>query len=230
MNYEIIGNNMQALKVILNNGEKVYADSAKLVSKSSNVIMTPRLVGGIVGALERKMTGASGFLTEFEATSDQGDVSVSDLLPGKVYVVKLGSGEEFIAEHNAFLAAESSVKFTISTVGIGAAFFGGAGLILQKFEGPGNVFIHVVGDIIEYNLDGTKPLEIEPGHIAGFSPSLKYKITFVDNIKTMMLGGVGLFLAKFEGNGKVIAHSVSRLKFSREMYLEGYEQVQHNQK
>ncbi|MGC8586541.1 MAG: TIGR00266 family protein [Candidatus Micrarchaeia archaeon] len=224
MNYEILGNNMQAVKITLNPGEKIFTDSGKLVSKSGNVKMDPRLVGGIVGAIERKATGATGMLTEFTAIDSPGSVTVSGVMPGKVYVVKLNPGEQFIAEHRAFLVAESTVKFTISTVSIGAAFFGGAGLILQKFVGPGSVFMHVTGDLIEYNLDGSEPLEIDPGHVAGFDVSLKYKITFVDNIKTMMFGGVGIFLAKFEGKGRVVAHSVSSLKLSSEIYLEGKEQ------
>lgn len=159
-------------------------------------------------------------LTEF--TSDSaGTLAVSGVMPGKVKEIVLGDGEAFIAEHFAFLAAEESVKFTMQSVGIGAAFFGGTGLLLQRFEGPGTVFIHVVGDVIEYDLDGTKSLQVDPGHIAGFSSSLRYSIKLVDNVKTAMFGGVGLFLAKFTGSGSIILHSVSRYKLSSELYLEG---------
>ncbi|EQD55643.1 protein containing DUF124 [mine drainage metagenome] len=212
---------MQAVRISLDPGEKVYSDSGKLVSKSKSIVMEPRLVGGLVGAIERKVTGATGFLTEFVAKDAAGTMTVSGVLPGKIYQLALGEGEDFIAEHYAFIAADETVKFTMQTVGIGGAFFGGAGLILQKFVGPGNVFLHITGDVVEYNVTDDNPLEIDPGHIAGFDSSLKYKITFVDNIRTAMFGGVGLFLAKFEGNGKVVAHSVSRLKMASEIYLQG---------
>ncbi|MGC8495592.1 MAG: TIGR00266 family protein [Candidatus Micrarchaeia archaeon] len=230
MQYEILGNDMQAVRVTLNPGEKIYSDSGKLISKRGNVVMTPRLVGGLLKAVERKATGATGMLTEFEAQNDVGYVSFGGVLPGKIFVVKLGQGEEFIAEHDAFLAAESSVNFSFTPVSIGAAFFGGAGWFLQRFEGPGTVFMHVVGDIIEHNLDGITPLEIDPGHVAGFDASLKYKITFVDNVRTMMFGGVGVFLAKFEGKGKVIAHTVSRLKLASDIYTEGLAQMPQNKR
>ncbi len=221
MRYEIIGGSMQALRITLEPGEKIYSDSGKLISKSKTIKMTPRLAGGLVGAIERKMTGATAMVTEFEADGAEGNASMSGVIPGKIYMVNLNEGEEFVAEHYAFVAAQESVKFSIETVGIGAAFFGGAGLVLQKFVGPGAVFIHVTGDILEYDLDGSNPLEIDPGHIAGFDSSLKYKITFVDNIRTAMFGGVGLFLAKFEGRGKVVAHSVSRFKLASELYAQG---------
>ncbi len=216
---------MQAVRFDLVPGEKIYADSGKLVSKSSNIKMTPRLAGGLIKAIERKVTGASALLTEFEAEGGNGYVTVAGVIPGKVYQVKLEKGEMLVAEDYAFIAAEESVQFSIATVGIGPAFFGGAGLVLQKLVGPGNVFLLGVGDIVEYNVTEDNPLEIDPGHIAAFDDSLKYKITFVDNIRTAMFGGVGLFLAKFEGTGKVIAHSVSRYKLSSELYLQGFQQT-----
>ena len=61
---------MQAVRISLDAGEKIYSDSGKLVSKSRSVVMTPRMVGGIVGAIERKVTGATGFLTEFTAKEE----------------------------------------------------------------------------------------------------------------------------------------------------------------
>ena len=72
-----------------------------------------------------------------------------------------------------------------------------------------------------HTLDGTTPLEVDPRHIAGFDEGIDYKITFVDNIKSALFGGIGLFLAKFEGKGRVITHSVSRYKLSSEIYQEG---------
>ncbi len=229
MKYEILGNNMQSVRITLDEGERIFSDSGKLVSKSSNIKMTPRMVGGILGAIERKSTGSSALLTEFESSSGTGNVSVAGILPGKIVAIQLGEGEEFFAEHDAFLAAQDSIKFTLHTVGISSALFGGAGLILQKFSGPGNVFIHVAGDITEYNLDGTYEFEIDPGHIAGFDSSLTYKIKFVDNIKTAMFGGVGLFLAVFSGKGRVITHTVSRFKLASEIYTEGLQQAKKSQ-
>ncbi len=226
MKYNIIGGSMQILKFDLGPGEKVYSDSGKLISKSDSIKMTPRMAGGLVSSIERKITGATALLTEFEAVKGAGTVSLGGVIPGKIVAVDLEEKQEFSAEHFAFIGSTESVKFSIQTVGIGAAFFGGAGLILQRFIGPGTVFLHLSGDAIVYDVTPDNPLEIDPGHIAGFDTQLKYKITFVDNVRTAMFGGVGLFLAKFEGKGKVIAHSVSRYKLSSELYLEGKQNTQ----
>ncbi len=224
MNYEIVGSNMQSLKIELAEGEKVLADSGTLVSKSHGIVMVPRMAGGLGGFIAREITGATGLLTEFGAKGGPGHVSLAGIYPGKVFVVNLSEGETFVAERKAFLACDTSVKFTVQMMSVGAMWFGGAGIVMQKFVGPGKAFIHVVGDIIEYDVTDDKPIEIDPGHVAGYDGSLQYKVTFVDNIRTAMFGGVGLFLAKFNGTGKVITHSVSRQKLATQIYLDGLSQ------
>jgi uncharacterized protein (TIGR00266 family) len=224
MKYNIVGENMQTLNVDLQGNDKIYADAGKLVSKTQTVKMVPRMRGGIVGAIVRDAEGASAFLTEYQSTSGVGTVALAGSLPGKIVPITLVEGQTFIAEHAAFIAAEDSVKLTLQLVKISAAMFGGAGFILQKFEGPGTVFIHIIGNVVEYNIDEDNPLEIDPGHIAGFDSNLKYEITFVDNIRSMMFGGMGVFLAKFEGKGRVLAHAVSRYKLALELYQLGIQQ------
>jgi uncharacterized protein (TIGR00266 family) len=225
MDYEIAGDNFQSLKIILDAGEAVHADSGKLISKDENVIMTPRVMGGIVGMLERKAVGASALLTEFRAHDKGGHMEIAGVFPGKIMSIPLKEGEKFIAEHDAFLMHTDGMKFTITTVSIGAAFFGGAGLLLQEFTGPGTVFIHTAGDNIVYNLDGDRAIELEPGHIAAFDYGISYKIRFVDNIRTALWGGTGLFLATFSGKGRVITHSISRYKLAATIYNEGLKQA-----
>lgn len=227
VDFEIVGHDMQLLKLKLKKGERIYSDSGKLVSKSETVSMTPRLVGGVMGAIERKVVGASGLLTSFEA-KDDGFVSVAGVYPGKVLPIGLRAGESFVAESNSFLAADDTVSYSLQPVNLGAAFFGGAGFVLQKLVGPGYVYIHVIGDVIEHDLDGTQSLEIDPGHVAGFDPGIQYKVRFVDNIRTAMFGGVGLFLATFSGKGRVFCHSVSPLKLSADIVSQAKTKKQQN--
>ena len=224
MDYKVEGR--QILSVVLKAGEKIYADPGKLVGKSASIRMTPKMTGGIMQAISRKMAGTAMMLTEFEAVGEPGILSLAGVLPGKVEAITLGDGEQFVAEHFAFLAAEGNINFTVEAVSIGAAFFGGAGLILQRFKGPGTIFIQVVGDTIEYELDGTKDMEVDPGHIAGFDSALTYHIRFIDNIRSILFAKEGIFLATFKGKGKLMLHSVSRFKLSSTIFKEGEEETQ----
>ncbi len=220
MKYDIIGSNMQHLKITLEEGEKIYADSGTLVSKDVNVVMTPRMAGGVVSALERKATGTTALLTEFEAKNGQGEVAVAGVFPGKVFQITLGEGESFVVEQHSFLAADTTVKYSIRMMNISAAVFGGVGFYLQELVGPGNIFLHIVGDVIIHNINDQHQTEVEPGHVAAFDPTVKYEVRFVDNARTAMFGGVGLFLATFKGQGRLITHSVSRFKLSSEIYAD----------
>ncbi len=211
MKYEIVGEDMQTLHVDLNKGEKFYANPGHFVRKDNGITMSARAVGGATGGLVRAFTGTGIFLAEFSADTD-GEVALAGILPGKVLSFELEEGEEILVEHFAYLASDTG-NVEIQTVSLGAAFFGGAGLFLQKHKGPGKVFIHVIGRAIETDLDGNTEVQIEPGHIAAFQPSLQYDIKYVGNLRAAVLGGAGLFFANFTGKGKVICHSASRFAF-----------------
>ncbi len=221
MKYEIIGADLQSLKIDLGVNEAVYADSGTLISKAETVIMTPKMVGGLMGLLKREATGATGFLTEFRAKEGPGHMQVAGVFPGKIVPIDLGPNDKFVAERSAFLCAEETVKFNIHITNFAAGMFGGTGFVLQEFAGPGRVYIHVTGDMIEHDLDGTTAVEVDPTHVAGFDGTLSYKIRFVDNINTAMFGGVGLFLATYTGKGRLITQTISRYKLAAEIYAEG---------
>ncbi len=135
--------------------------------------------------------------------------------------IDIVEGSKFITERKAFLVREESVKFGIYVANMAEGMFGGTGFVLQEFTGPGRIHIHVTGDVIEHNLDGTNTVEVDPSHVAGFDGTLEYKVRFVDNVKTAMFGGVGLFLATFSGKGRLITQTISPYKLAAEIYSEG---------
>ncbi|BCS90965.1 MAG: hypothetical protein ARM1_0422 [Candidatus Micrarchaeota archaeon] len=221
MRYNISGTTVQYLNIELDPGESVYCDTGYLVSKSASVVMSPRLVGGILGAIKREITGATGFLTVFEAKGDRGLLTVSNDLPGKIIAIELNEGESIVLEDRAFLLATSNVSFNTQRVSLSAAFFTNTGLFLQKFNGPGVVFAHIVGDLIEHDLKEGDEIQIDPGHLAGFTPSLSYTVSTVGNIRSALFGGVGIFLMSFRGNGKLLLHSISRYKLTADILGSG---------
>jgi uncharacterized protein (AIM24 family) len=59
---------------------------------------------------------------------------------------------------------------------LGAGFFGGEGFFLQKITGPGSVFLELAGEITEYNLKEGQTLQVDPGYIGAFDPTVTYDI------------------------------------------------------
>ena len=117
-----------------------------------------------------------------------------------------------ICQKDSFLCAALGTKIGIEfKKKLGVGLFGGEGFILQKLEGDGMAFIHAGGTIIERRLNGEKVL-VDTGCIVAFESGINYNIEKAGNLKSMVFGGEGLFLATLQGTGRIWLQS---LPFSR---------------
>ena len=122
----------------------------------------------------------------------------------------LATGQEMIAQKDAFMFAESSVTMAMHfRKKLGAGLFGGEGFIMQKLTGPGKAFLELDGDITEYTLKEGQVLKVEPGHVGAFEPTVNFDVTMVKGVTNMIFGGEGLFLAQLTGPGKVWLQSMT---------------------
>ena len=121
-------------------------------------------------------------------------------------------GNNFTCQKDAFLCAALGTKVSVAfNKKIGAGLFGSEGFILQKLEGDGRAFVHAGGTVIKKELNGGV-LKVDTGCIVGFTDGIEYDIQRAGNLKSMVLGGEGLFLATLRGTGTVYLQS---LPFSR---------------
>ncbi|MCB0000394.1 MAG: AIM24 family protein, partial [Anaerolineales bacterium] len=117
-----------------------------------------------------------------------------------------------LCQKDAFLAAALGTEISVAfNKRLGAGLFGGEGFILQRLRGDGMVFIHAGGTIVEKRLNNEKLL-VDTGCIAAFESTISYDIERAGNMKSMLFGGEGLFLATLQGTGRVWIQS---LPFSR---------------
>ena len=72
-------------------------------------------------------------------------------------------------------------------------------------------FIHVGGTVINRELNG-ETLRVDTGCLAAFTSGIDYDIERSGNLKSMVFGGEGLFVATLRGTGTVYLQS---LPFSR---------------
>jgi uncharacterized protein (AIM24 family) len=107
------------------------------------------------------------------------------------------------------MCAESSIKLEMHfRKRLGSGFFGGEGFILQKVTGPGKVFFEIPGEVRAYTLQQGQMLQVDPGHIAAFDPTVQYDITSVKGVSNVLFSGEGLFLARLTGPGRVWLQSL----------------------
>jgi uncharacterized protein (AIM24 family) len=117
-------------------------------------------------------------------------------------------GNTLIAQKDSFLCAALGTKVSITfNQRIGSGFFGGEGFILEKLQGDGLAFVHAGGTIVEKYLNN-ETLRIDTGCIVAFEPTLSYDIQRAGNLKSMVFGGEGLFLATMRGTGRVWIQSM----------------------
>lgn len=223
MKYEIIGGNLQFVKIYIAPGEEIYAEAGKMMFKSDNVIMETKIKGQtpkdfFKDVLTKTLAGESIFMTYFKVIDKEGYVAFAGDFPGKIQAIELKPGISFIAQRDAFICAQNTVGFGITfQKKVGAAFFGGEGFILEKFTGPGIVFIHAGGDFYEVELKENEKIHIDTGCIVGFEETVDYDVEFVNDIKTAIFGGEGLFLATLKGPGKIILQSLTLARLRKEL-------------
>jgi uncharacterized protein (TIGR00266 family) len=217
------GDNLQVARLRLKPGQEVYAEAGKMVYKTPSVVWETRMSGQtlgekLIGALKRKLSGESLFLTYFRATGSNAEAGFAGDYPGRLQAYDLAPGQSILVQRDSFICAQTSVQFSIALVKkIGAGLFGGEGFILQKLTGPGTAFIHGGGDFIEFNLAAGEVLQVDTGCIVAFDESVEYDIQFVGGIKTAIFGGEGLFLATLRGPGRVVVQSLTLEKLRREL-------------
>jgi len=210
MNYTITGDNLQFANVEIAPGEMVYAEAGAMAYMTGNISMMARARGGLLKGLKRSLTGETFFVTEFTAAGGPGVIGFSGDAPGKIMAIDLRGGKQFLLQKAAFLVAEAAVDLDIAfQQKLGAALFGGEGLIIQKATGEGTIFINACGDLVEKTLGQGELMRVSTAHVVGWEPSVAYDIASVPGIKTALFGGEGLFVTTLRGPGRVILQSMT---------------------
>jgi uncharacterized protein (TIGR00266 family) len=223
IDYEIFGDDMQIVEVELDPGETVIAEAGAMNYMEDGIEFeammgdgsTPN--SGILGTLlnvgKRVLTRESIFMTHFtNRGTGKRRVSFAAPYPGKIISYDLSKTGRLICQKDAFLCAALGTRVGIAfQKRFGAGLFGGEGFILQELSGDGLAFLHAGGTVIEKNL-ANETLRIDTGCIVAFEPTISYDIQRAGNLKSMVFGGEGLFLATLRGTGRVLLQS---LPFSR---------------
>jgi uncharacterized protein (TIGR00266 family) len=226
VDYKIFGDDMQFVEVELDPSEAAVAEAGGMMYMDDGIQMetifgdgSPSsgagLLGALVGAGKRLLTGESLFMTVFmNAATDKRRVAFGAPYAGKILPLKLGDiGGELIAQKDSFLAAAKGVSIGIAfQKRLGVGLFGGEGFIMQRLQGDGLVFIHAGGTLYERTLAPGELLKVDTGCIVAFQPTVNYDIQLQRSIKSALFGGEGLFFATLRGPGRIWLQS---LPFSR---------------
>jgi uncharacterized protein (TIGR00266 family) len=221
IDFQIHGDDMQFVEVELDPSEAVVAEAGGMMFMEDSIQMetifgdgsqqSSGLMGALLGAGKRLLTGESLFMTVFKNVGvGKKKIAFGAPYPGKIIPIHLKElGGELLAQKDSFLCAAKGVSVGIAfTKRLGAGFFGGEGFILERLQGDGFLFIHAGGTIYKRELKPGETLRVDTGCLVAFQPSVDYDIQYVGNIKSALFGGEGLFFATLRGPGQVWLQSL----------------------
>ena len=224
LDFQIVGDDMQLVEIELDPRETVIAEAGAMNYMEEDITFEAKLgdgsqpdtglMGKLLGAGKRMLTGESIFMTHFtNGGAAKRKVAFAAPFPGKIVPMDLAQlGGELLCQKDSFLCAAFGIGVGIAfTQRLGTGFFGGEGFILQRLQGDGMAFVHASGTIVKRELRG-ETLRVDTGCLVAFTPGVEYSIERAGNLKSMFFGGEGMFLATLRGSGTVWLQS---LPFSR---------------
>jgi uncharacterized protein (TIGR00266 family) len=224
VDYKIIGDDMQIVEIGLDPGETVVAEAGAMNYMDDGITFEAKMgdgsqagdgiIGKLMGAGKRMVTGESVFMTHFTNTgSGKKSAAFAAPYPGKIIPIDMAKiNGELLCQKDAFLCAAHGTEIGIAfTKRFGTGFFGGEGFILQRLRGDGMAFIHAGGTVLKKILNNNT-IRVDSGCLVAFNAGIDYSIESAGSLKSMFFGGEGFFLATLRGTGVVLLQS---LPFSR---------------
>jgi uncharacterized protein (TIGR00266 family) len=221
IDYQIHGDAMQFVEIELDPMEAAVAEAGGMMYMQDGIELETifgdgsqqqrGLLGALMGAGKRLLTGESMFMTVFQNRGQEKKrVAFGAPYPGKIIPVHLAEiGGELWAQKDSFLCAAKGVSLGIAfNKRIGTGFFGGEGFIMQRLQGDGWAFLNAGGNIHERVLAPGEVLRVDTGCVVAFQPTVDFDIQYVGKIKSALFGGEGMFFAILRGPGRIWLQSL----------------------
>lgn len=205
MKHEITGGNtFPLLKIYLDHGENVKAESGAMVAMTRDLALTGKMDGGFMQAVGRMFSGESFFLQNISAENGPGWALLAAPMPGEIVAVPVTAGKPWLVQKNGFLAGTPGIEVSAKVQSIGRGFFSGEGFFIVGIGGEGTVFLSTYGSIYTMDIPANETLLIDNGHLVAWESSMKYEIAKgASSWTSSVTSGEGL-ACRFYGPGRVL--------------------------
>jgi uncharacterized protein (AIM24 family) len=214
MHYSIDGTVAHSVKLEPTAAETAWASKGTIIAHTDGIEWDVRMPGGVTSAFKRALSGEGVALAHIRSVSAGQSIILGANAVGHLMEWSLAAQGPVYTTRGAFLAAwGDGIEISVAVAKrAGAAFFGGAGLVLQRVEGDGTVLIHGSGDFRQIELAPGEELRVSTGHLAAFSDSVDYSIESVGSVRKTLFGKEGFFMARLRGPGTVLLRSLKPAK------------------
>ena len=164
IDFEIFGEEMQFVEVVLDPGEAAIAEAGAffymdpgikmetIFGDGSHQAQQQGFMGKLMQGAKRVLTNESLFMTIYgNGAQARQKVAFAAPYPGKIIPVDLRQHDGvLLCQKDSFLCAAKGISVGIAwNKKVGAGLFGGEGFILQKLEGQGLAFVHACGSVVQ---------------------------------------------------------------------------------
>ena len=214
MKYDIVGNNLPAAVLTLEQGETIISEVGGRTWSKGSITTETKAEGGAKKSLGRAFSGESLFMSRYTAEGPA-EIGFASSFAGRIVARELAAGESLVCQKSAFLCATAGVELAVHfQKKLGAGFFGGEGFIMQRVTGPGIVFLEIDGHCQEYDLAAGEEVVCDTGVLALMDATCQMDIRVVKGLKNKLLGGEGLIDTVVTGPGKVYLQTMSISKLA----------------
>ena len=214
-NYAITGEESQVITVKLNSGEQCKGEPGSMMFLTSGISQN----ASCEGCLERLCSGENCCVLNFTNTGNEpGFAALTPNFPtSKVVPVNLSDPNvngSLIAQQGAFMASCGNVGIKIS---LDCNFLrcccGGLGMVRQKIEGDGTVFLAGTGTMVQKVLQPGETILVDTNCVMAFAESCKLDLRRAGGVLGILGGGEGFFNTTLTGPGLVIIQSMNETVF-----------------
>jgi uncharacterized protein (TIGR00266 family) len=203
------------LKVELESGESISAESGAMVTMTSNIEIQTSAKGGLLSSLKRSVLGGESFFQNtFTCREGKGVVTFGPSYVGDVEHIALSG--EWLVQSGSYLCSTPGLNIDTKFQGM-KGFVSGESLFFLRITGQGDLFISSFGAIHPVELQPGEEIKVDTGNLVAFQQGITYGVEKVGGIKSTMLSGEGLVL-RMKGPGKLYIQTRSPASFAGWLY------------
>ncbi|WP_341281474.1 TIGR00266 family protein [Paenibacillus sp. FSL H8-0537] len=192
------------LKVLLERGETIKAESGAMVSMSPNLELKGTLDGGIMRGLGRMLSGEKFFFQELSATRGPGEALLASAAIGDIESIELDGSYKLYVQKDGFLAGTPGIEVNTKMQNLAKGFLSGEGFFIVEISGKGTVFLSSYGTIHAVQLAAGEEVIIDNGHLVAWPDYMDYRIEkAASGWLSSITSGEGV-VCRFRGEGVVL--------------------------
>lgn len=208
MKYQIICEGaFPMVKINLERGEKIKAESGAMVAMEDTVKVEGKIEGGILKGIGRMFAGENFFFQQLSANNGAGEVLLSTVTPGGIKALELDGTKSLRLQKDGFLAASDSITVDTKMQNLTKGFFSGEGFFILNVSGKGTVFVSSFGEIYELEIPAGKEYVVDNQHLVAWDETIPYKIEKSSSGWISSITSGEMLVCRFTGPGKVYIQS-----------------------